>query len=353
MLSIHITYVNFFSTYTLFNVCAFYGHFNLLIFAFFLLTVDIDFSIPGATFLKPSDFNTFVQCYDPSDFMFRFVTGGFDTLDRSCWIMLNTFQKLEDETIYYLVNKKKLKTILPMGPILPLPFINQIKRNKDKDCMDDDATTILWNENKACLTWLNQFKPKSVLYVSFGSVALVSHHQIEEIALGLEATGYPFLWVTRPNLIHGQSPSFNVDFLERVKDRAYFVDWAPQLDILSHTSMGGFFTHGGWNSTLEAITMGVPMLGWPYFGDQCMNCKWIEQGWKVGLRLQDDDNATMETLVSRNVIKAKVEQLMTNKRFQDNANEWSILAKNASREDGSSSNNFLSFVHNLKSHVFV
>ena len=243
-----------------------------------LLIIDVDFTIPGATFLKPTDVNTFIQFYDPSDFMFHFVTDGFDTLERSCWVILNTFQNLEHETIDYLVNKIKLKTILPMGPILPLPFIDQIKRNKDKDSTHGDAI-ILWNENKGCLTWLSQFKPKSVLYVSFGSLALVSHHQIEEIALGLEATGYPFLWVTRPNLIHGQSPNFNVDFLERVKGRAYFVDWAPQLDVLSHTSMGGFFTHGGWNSTWGFfITLGVPMLGWSYFSDQPMNCKCIEHG---------------------------------------------------------------------------
>ena len=154
-------------------------------------------------------------------------------------------------------------------------------------------------------------------------------------------------------MIHGQSPTFDVNFLERVKDRACIVDWAPQLDILSHTSVRGFFTHGGWNSIVDAIIVGVPMLGWPYFGDQPMNCKCIEQGWKVGLRLQDDDIATMETLVSRNIIKAKVEQLMTNQTFQDKANEWSLLAKNASIEDGSSSNNFLSFVGSLKSHVFM
>ena len=73
----------------------------------------------------------------------------------------------------------------------------------------------------------------------------------------------------------------------------------------------------------------------------------------MGLRLQDDDYATMETLVSRNVIKAKVEQLMTNKTFQDKANEWSALAKNASIEDESSLNNFLSFVESLKSHSFM
>ena len=79
--------------------------------------------------------------------MFRFVTGGFDTLEQSCWVILNTFQNLEHETIDYLVNKIKLKTILPMGPILPLPFINQIKRNKDKDSTHDDPT-IIWKEKK-------------------------------------------------------------------------------------------------------------------------------------------------------------------------------------------------------------
>ena len=327
---------------------------GILFFSFLTLLrfIDTDFHVPGATFLKPTDLNTGIQSYDPSNFVFRFVTTGFDTLDRSCKIILNTFQTLEHETIDYLVNKKNLKTILPLGPILPLPFINQIKRNKDKDNTHDDAT-ILWNENKGCLAWLNQSKPKSVLYVAFGSLALLSHHQIEEIALGLESTGYPLLWVTRPNLIHGQSPNFDVDFLERVKDRAYFVDWAPQLDVLSHTSVGGFFTHGGWNSTLEAITAGVPMLGWPYFADQPMVCKCIEQGWKVGLRLQDEDNATMKTLVSRNIIKVKVKKLMTDKTFQDNASKWSLLAKNASVEDGSSSNNFVSFVESLKSHIFM
>ena len=281
--------------------------------------------------------------------MFRFITSGFDILHQSRWIIINTIQELEQETLDDLVNNKQLHTIVPIGPLLPLPFINQIKGNKDKDAMDHDAI-ILRDENKRCISWLNQFKPKSVLYVSFGSLALVSSQQIEEIAFGLEDSGFPFLWVTRPNMMYGQSPNFSIHFLERVKERAYFVDWAPQLDVLAHTSVGGFLTHCGWNSTLEAITVGMPILGWPFFSDQPMNCKCVEQGWKVGLSLCDDDNAPLQSLVSRNVIKTKVEELMTSKKFQDKVNEWSLLSIKASIKGVSSSNNFLSFVESLKSH---
>ena len=314
-----------------------------------LFLIHVDFSVPGATFLKPTDFHSFIKCYDPSDIMFRFVTSGFDILDQSRWIIINTIQELEQETLDDLVNEKQLHTILPIGPLLPLPFINEMKRNKDKDATNHDAI-ILRDEHEGCISWLNQFKPNSVLYVSFGSLASVSGQQIEEIALGLEDSGYPFLWVTRPNMMYGQSPNFSIDFLERVKDRACFVDWAPQLDVLSHTSVGGFFTHCGWNSTLEAITAGTPILGWPFFADQPMNCKCVEQGWKVGLSLHDDDNAPLNTLVSRNVIKTKVEELMTTKKIQDKVNEWSLLSIKASIKDGSSSNNFLSLVESLKSH---
>jgi hypothetical protein len=201
-----------------------------------------------------------------------------------------------------------------------------------------------------------------VLYVSFGSLALVSVEQIEEIACGLEASGYPFLWVTRPNLIHGKSPAFGANFLERVEGRAQFVEWAPQLDVLTHPSIGGFFTHGGWNSTIEGIAAGVPMLGWPYFSDQPMNCKCIELGWKVGLHLQHDDDdddddddgkySPIGALVPRNIIEAKVKELMTNANLRAQAQHWSLLAEQAASTSGSptsSSDNFRSFVESLTS----
>jgi hypothetical protein len=69
-----------------------------------------DFRIPGAAFLRRPDFNTFVHCYDASDFMFRFVTSGFDTLHRNRWLVLNTFHELEAETLDYLRDERGLRT---------------------------------------------------------------------------------------------------------------------------------------------------------------------------------------------------------------------------------------------------
>lgn len=303
--------------------------------------------IPGASFLKAIDLNTFVQCYDPSDFMFRFVTGGFDRLSQSRWIFMDTFDELEPETLEALTREEQLHTIKAVGPLLPPSFLNHNK-HKDSDPINDDTAT-LWAEEESCLTWLDKFEPNSVLYVAFGSLALVSSEQIEEIALGLEASGYPFLWVTRPNLIYGESPNFGESFFERVKARAHFVPWAPQLKVLGHKAVGGFFTHGGWNSTLEGITAGVPMLGWPYFSDQPMDCKCIEQQWKLGLRLREEEDPSKEELVSRTMVETKVKALMSSTEFRERALHWSSLAKKAALHGGSSFNNIQSFVESLKS----
>ncbi|KAI5060673.1 hypothetical protein GOP47_0025093 [Adiantum capillus-veneris] len=295
--------------------------------------------IPGAPFLSEADMNSFARCYDRSDIMFRFVTGGFDQLAHSRWILVNTFDELEHHTLLALAEQHRLRSLLSIGPILPPSLIS------DRPNTDDAST--LWLAEESCLSWLDRFEPKSVLYVSFGSLALVSSKQSEEIALGLELSGHPFLWVTRPDLIYGESPTFNEEFLHRVKDRSFFVAWAPQLKVLNHPSVGGFFTHGGWNSTLEAITVGVPMLGWPYFSDQPMDCTCIQEGWKIGLKLKEDMSG--EKLVLRGAIQEKVKELMCSEKFQTMAQGWSTLAKEAAQQGGSSHRNIKNFVDCLRS----
>lgn len=300
-----------------------------------------ELQVPGASFLQAADLNTFLQSYDSTQFIFRFLTDCYDDVSKSRWIFINTFEDLEEKTLSALVTEEQLP-LLSIGPLLPYSFLNQDRGNSD-----DDTTFSV--EEDDCLSWLDKFEPNSVLYVSFGSLALVSSQQVEEIALGLEASGYPFLWITRPDLIYGESPNFNTSFLDRVKGSAHFVPWASQLKVLNHKSIGGFFTHGGWNSTVEAITAGVPMLGWPYFSDQPMGCKCIEQGWKIGLRLLEDDDVNERRLVSRSVIEAKIKILMTCTEFRSRSHKWSSLAKKAVLQGGSSFNNIQSFVDALYS----
>lgn len=74
---------------------------------------------------------------------------------------------------------------------------------------------------------------------------------------------------------------------EATKERGFIVDWAPQADFLAHSAVGGFFTHSGWNSALESIDAGVPMIFWPLFGDHQLNSRWVSERWKIGLDMKD------------------------------------------------------------------
>ena len=75
-------------------------------------------------------------------------------------------------------------------------------------------------------------------------------------------------------------------FVERTKDRGMVVKWVPQVKVLGHPSVGGFVTHSGWNSCLESMSMGIPMLGWPFFADQFLDCQFCKDVWKIGLDLE-------------------------------------------------------------------
>ncbi|KAH7447309.1 hypothetical protein KP509_01G101200 [Ceratopteris richardii] len=284
-----------------------------------------ELAVPGAAFLTETDMNTFIRCYEPSNFMYRFILGGLDRLHLSEWVVVNTFIDLERETIEILRKQHGLHNLLAVGPLLPLPHEASARNIKADD------PSIFRAEDRDCISWLNKREPKSVLYVSFGSLALLSETQMEDVALGLEACGYPFLWVVRSDIIHGRPPKFMDDYLQRVKDRVFIVAWGPQLQVLRHPAIGGFFTHGGWNSTIEAISAGVPMLGWPYFADQPMDCACIE-GWGLGLRL--GGAMSSDKIVGRDTIETKVRLLMSSKMFQESSHDMKIFANRAVSENG-------------------
>lgn len=122
------------------------------------------------------------------------------------------------------------------------------------------AIPSFWPHEEECSMWLDKQRAQSVIYVSFGSLAMWSEKQVEEFAAGLEATQRPFLWVVRSDLVEGSNIVLPPGFLERIRDRGFIVRWAPQLRVLCHRSIACFVTHCGWNSVQESITMDVPML---------------------------------------------------------------------------------------------
>ncbi|KAK3408816.1 hypothetical protein EUGRSUZ_J00971 [Eucalyptus grandis] len=135
---------------------------------------------------------------------------------------------------------------------------------------------------------LNKQRPKSVIYVSLGSIASIDEAKFLEIAWGLANSEQPFLWVVRPGSICGSDwfehlPS---TFLEMINGRDHIVKRAPQQEVLAHWAIGGFWTHFGWNSTLESICEGVPIIYMPSFGDQKVNRRYVRNFWRVGLQLE-------------------------------------------------------------------
>ncbi|KAJ9146737.1 hypothetical protein P3X46_028968 [Hevea brasiliensis] len=145
-------------------------------------------------------------------------------------------------------------------------------------------------EDTCCITWLDRKTPNSVIYVSLGSLASMTEKELAEMAWGLANSKQPFLWVIRPNSVCGSEwiELLPKDFKEAVGERGCIVKWAPQKEVLAHPAVEGFWSHCSWNSTLESISEGVPMICRPCFGDQKVNARYVCHVWKVGLELENE-----------------------------------------------------------------
>lgn len=215
-------------------------------------------------------------------------------------------------------------------------------------------------ERHSCLDWLDAQEPKSVLFISFGSLTRFSDAQLKEISLALEATNQPFIWVVR-NREKTQENDEQDWLISKNNERGLIITtWAPQLMILRHPSVGGFMTHCGWNSILEAITSGVPLITWPLFAEQFYNEKLIEiqqlgvgvgsDVWNVSPILNSD------VLLSSKRIEEAINRLMGNseesKKIRQNAEDAAAMANKAVEEGGSSYQNIVSLIEELKSCAF-
>ncbi|GAB2210955.1 hypothetical protein Droror1_Dr00016245 [Drosera rotundifolia] len=181
--------------------------------------------------------------------------------------------------------------------------------------------TSLWTQDRTCISWLDKHANESVLYISFGSLAQVTKAQFSEIAWGLVHNNQLFLWVIRPGLVLELDDScdmFSDGFMETVGDSGQIVKWAPQQEVLAHPAIGGFWTLSGWNSTLESIAEGVPMICTPNFVDQMLNARFVSDVWKVGITLETGQ-------LQRGVIKKTIRRLTVEKKGQEIKDRIQIL----------------------------
>ncbi|KAI3798821.1 hypothetical protein L1987_34100 [Smallanthus sonchifolius] len=164
-------------------------------------------------------------------------------------------------------------------------------------------------EETKCLEWLDSKEPNSVVYVNFGSVTVMTPEQLVEFSWGLANSNQAFLWVIRPDLVYGDSRILQPEFLEGTKNTGLLAGWCPQEKVLNHPSVGGFLTHSGWNSTLESIASGVPMICWPFFADQQTNCWCSCNKWGIGMEI--------DSAVERKQVENLVKTLMRGERGKE------------------------------------
>lgn len=210
-------------------------------------------------------------------------------------------------------------------------------------------------ERHACLEWLDQQPKRSVVFLCFGSMGAFSSAELKETARGLECSGHRFLWVVRSSR-REQSNSPDPDlaaflpdgFLERTKDRGLVLkNWAPQTKVLRHEAVGAFVTHCGWNSALEAIMSGVPMICWPLYAEQRLNKVHMVEEMKVGVAVEGYD----EELVTADEVEAKVRLVMESeegKKMRERAAMTKEMAAAAIKEGGSSNVELGAFLKDLR-----
>jgi len=173
-----------------------------------------------------------------------------------------------------------------------------------------------------CLNWLDKQASNSVIFVSFGTTISFSQQQINEIATGLENSEQKFVWVVRDadkgdgfsdDIIRVELPE---GFEDRVKDQGFVLrEWAPQLDILAHPSIGGFMSHCGWNSCIESMSMGVPIAAWPMHSDQPNNTVLVINILKIGVSVKDW--CRRDEVVVSAVVEKAVRTLMGTKEGEE------------------------------------
>ncbi|XP_059448202.1 mogroside IE synthase-like isoform X1 [Corylus avellana] len=291
-------------------------------------------SLPSLPSLEINDMPSFLCDSASYPALISLVMNQFSNFQEAKWLLFNSFDKLEDEVVNWMASQWPVKTI---GPAIPSMYLD--KRLED----DKEYGLNLFKPNvDACMKWLDTKEIGSVVYASFGSLAALGEEQMEELSLGLKNSNCYFLWVVRES----EEKKLPGNFIEETTERGLVVTWCPQLDVLAHKAIGCFMTHCGWNSTLEALSLGVPMVAMPQWTDQPTNAKFIVDVWKVGIRIKLDENS----IATKEEIEFRIREVMEGERGKEmkmNSLRWKELAIEAVDEGGSSDKNIEEFITKL------
>ncbi|KAH6802688.1 don-glucosyltransferase 1 [Perilla frutescens var. frutescens] len=274
----------------------------------------------------------------------------FESEDEAVGTVANTFQELEPQYVGKYI-KETGKKVWCIGPVSLCNMDDSDKAERGNKAAID---------GQDCLKWLDSHEPDSVIYVCLGSISRLADTQLIELGLGLEASNRPFIWVIRHARGEFESWLSEEKFEERIGGRGLLIrGWAPQVLILSHPSVGGFITHCGWNSTLEAVSAGMPMLTWPVFAEQFCNEKFIVNVIKTGIRVGVEvpvllgigDEVGGAVQVMSDEVKMGIHKLMDGgeegEERRERARKLAETAKSAVEEGGSSHLNITQLIQDM------
>ncbi|KAK8542846.1 hypothetical protein V6N13_136603 [Hibiscus sabdariffa] len=271
-------------------------------------------------------------------------------------VIVNTFEEMEPKYVKEL-KKTRGDKVWCVGPVSLC--------NKDATDKAQRGNKGSVDEQQHILRWLDSQESGTVIYACLGSLTNVIPSQLIELGLGLEASNRPFIWVIRGSDASNEVEKWiSVDgFEERTKGRGLVVrGWAPQVLILSHPAIGGFLTHCGWNSTIEGISAGVPLVTWPLFADQFANEKLAVQILKIGVRVGVEEpvrwgeEEKIGVLVKKEDVKEAIEKLMDEgeegEERRKRAKKLGEMAKKSVEIGGSSHLNITRLIQDIRQRAY-
>ncbi|KAJ0236633.1 UDP-glycosyltransferase 84A3 [Hirschfeldia incana] len=261
-------------------------------------------------------------------------------LPKTSSVLIDTFEELERDIIDHMSQLCPEVKIKPIGPLF------MMAKTTSSDIKGDISDSV-----NQCMEWLDSKDPSSIVYISFGTVVHVKQEQIDEIAHGLLNSGLSFLWVVRPPM-EGLSLAPNV-LPPELEEKGMIVEWCPQEKVLAHPAVACFVSHCGWNSTVEALSSGVPIVCLPQWGDQVTNAVYLVDVFKTGVRLGRGE--ADEKIVSREILEEKLLEVTVGEKaveLRENARRWKKEAEATVGFGGSSDKNFGEFVDKLVANIW-
>lgn len=289
---------------------------------------DIVSCVPGLPPTHRKDFPSFLHVEDSSDYQFQYFMRQISRVSEAERLLVASFYELEPQVM------KALGERIKIGGIGPAILLGEEAKFGELEADE-------------CEGWLNKQEEGTVVYIAFGTLANLEEKEVKGIAAALEKTQQKFIWAMREGLVEGVANPLPEGFKENAETegRGLVVSWAQQRRLLRHKSVAGFLTHCGWGSTLEAIATGVPLLCWPLYGDQLLNCLLLAEQWRAAVRIGGN-----RPLASHHLADALL-QLRQCPEYGVNMRKLQAAAQRACSPGGSSRETFRQFVQIGRAHV--